>query len=308
MKKRFVGLAVFLAVLLIVSGSAGIFFWARPPVVIVVDDAFLALYGKERADAKRYELSRSLRRRVVFAVVSQEAGQEAAEFAVSAASKKPFLVLFPERYLESADRYAGTIEEAGLADNIRTVVVGDGESGGVSISRAESLRIDRETDLYRAGMCAAVLAKDGSIVVYYQGSLSRAYRDVFREGLTAAGYTKAPVFYRSTETASQTDLGCIVSLSAVNTKALAGNKDIPIVLFSWLDPAYTPNGVMVVFDDSLPAVAGQVAEHSDAPTAQALVLGERISDKADLKALNAAVREERGAEGEESAESTEAQK
>ena len=66
-----------------------------------------------------------------------------------------------------------------------------------------------------------------------------------------------------------------------------------MVLFSWLDPEYTPNGVAVVFDDSLPAVAGQVANNTAPLTARAQVLTQRVRDKADLKALRAAVREER---------------
>ena len=289
MKKRWGFLAVFLAVL----GGAGLFFLARPPVVIVTDGAFLELYGKKRADTMRYRLSLSLTRRVVFAVVYEEAGHDAAEFVVSAAAKKPFLALFPERYLEGADRYAAATEEAGLAEKTRTVVVDGGEGGGVNIGRAESLRIDRETDLYRAGMCAAILAKEGGVVVYYQDSLSNVYLDAFREGLAAAGYTKTPFFYRYNENVSQTDVGCAVLLSAVNTNLLVAKEDIPMVLFSWLDPELTPNGVAVVFDDSLPAVAGQVAKNAASLTAQAHVLAKRARTKSDLKALHAAVQAKR---------------
>jgi hypothetical protein len=286
MKKRWAFLVVFLVAL----GGVGLFFLARPPVVIVVDDAFLELYGKKRADTKRYMLSLSLMRRVVFAVVSEEAGREAAEFVVSAVAKKPYLALFPERYLEGADRYA---EAAGLAGKTRTVVVDGGEDGGVNIGHAESLRIDRETDLYRAGMCAAILAKEGSVVVYYQDSLSNAYRDAFQEGLTAGGYTKTLVFYHYSEITSQTDIGCAVLLSATSTYLLAEKGNIPMILFSWLDPEYTPNGVRVVFDDSLPAVVGQVVENAVPLTAQAWVLSKRVRDESDLKALQTAVRAKR---------------
>jgi hypothetical protein len=282
----------FLAALLVVLGGAGLFFAARPPVVIVVDNAFLELYGKKRANTRRYMLTLSLMRRVVFAVVSEEAEGEAAEFAVSAAAKEPYLALFPERYLEGADRYAAAVGEAGLADKTRAVVVDGGndeKSDGVNIGRAESVRIDRETDLYRAGRCAAILAKDGSIVVYYQDRLPNAYRDAFREGLTAGGYTQTPFFYRFNDSASQMDIGCAVLLSAVNATFLAGNN-VPMVLFSWLDPEYTPNGVMVVFDDSLPAVAGQVAKNTAPLTAEARVLTKRVPLESDRKALRAAVR------------------
>jgi hypothetical protein len=290
MKKRRVFLAAFLMAVI----GTGIFFLARPPVVIVIDDAFLELYGKKRADTRRYMLSLSLMRRVVFAVVSEEGGREAAEFVVSAAAKKPYLALFPERYLEGADRYATAARDAGLTN--RTVVAGSGNEenhGGVNIGNTESLRIDRETDLYRAGMCAAIIANEGIVGVYYQDSLPTAYRDVFREGLAAGGYTKTPFFYRYTETASQTDIGCAVLLSAVNTSLLVNKKDVPAVLFSWLDPEYTPNGVMVVFDDSLPAVAEQVVKNVTPVVAQARVLTERVRIESDLKALQTAVQAKR---------------
>jgi hypothetical protein len=74
---------------------------------------------------------------------------------------------------------------------------------------------------------------------------------------------------------------------------LAGKKDIPTVLFSWLDPEYTPNGVMVVFDDSLPAIAEQVVKNTTPVIAQARVLTKRVRVESDLKALQAAVRSKR---------------
>jgi hypothetical protein len=288
MKKRWVFLAVVLAAL----GGAGLFFLARPPVVIVTDNAFLELYGKKRADTKRYMLSLLLMRRAVFAVVSEEADQDASELVVSTAAKNPYLVLFPERYLEGADRYAAA-GGSGLAGVTRTVVVdgGDDENGrGVNIGRAESVRIDRETDLYRAGICAAILAKEGSVVVYYQDSLSNTYRDVFRDGLIAGGYTKTPFFYHYSVAVSQTDIGCAVLLSAANMSFLAEKADIPMVLFSWLDPEYTPNGVTVVFDDSLLAVSDQVVRNAVPLTAQARVLTKRVRAESDLKALQTAIR------------------
>jgi hypothetical protein len=288
MKKRWGFLVVFLAAL----GGSGLFFLARSPMVIVTDNAFLELYGKKRADMRRYMLSLSLMRRVVFAVVSEEAGQDAAELVVNAVAKKPYLALFPERYLAGADRYAAAAGEAGLADTTRTAVVDGGDNGGVNIGRAESLRIDRETDLYRAGICAAILAKEGSVVVYYQDSLSNTYRDVFRDGLIAGGYTKTPFFYHYNEATSQ-DVGCAVLLSAANTHLLAEKRDVPMVLFSWLDPEYTPSEVTVVFDDSLLAVAAQVARNAVPLAAEARVLTKRVRAESDLKALQTAVRAKR---------------
>jgi hypothetical protein len=284
-KKRFFVFAAFLIVL----GGAGFFYLARPPLVLVVDEAFLMLYGEKRADMRRYILSATLLRRVVFAVAAQDADQDAAGFAVNGVTQAPFMALFPERYLGGADRYAAAIKAAGQSGNIRTAVVDSGDGRGVHIGHAESLVRDRETDLYRAGMCAAILAKNGDVVVYYQDNLPEVHREAFVKGLTAAGYTTEPRFARSVESILPDAIGCAVLLAAVNTNLLAARENIPMVLFSWTDPEYTPNGVAVVFDDSLLAVAGQVARGNNTPTAHAHILPQRVRVPGDLKALIAAV-------------------
>jgi hypothetical protein len=285
LRKRLAGLAAILVIL----GITGTFYMMRPPLVLVVDEAFLTLYGEKRSDLRRHILSATLFRRVLFAVVAPDAESDAAEFAVSGASRSPFMALFPEQYLSNADRYAATIEAAGLSGTIRTAVVDSGDGRGVSIGRAESLRIDRETDLYRAGTCAAILAKDGTVVVYSQNDLSEAYRKAFGEGLTAAGYTRDPFFSRSAEPVSLDGIGCVVLLSTINTNLLAARQNIPIILFSWTDPAYTPNGVTIVFDDSLPAIAGQAARGGSTLTSSAHILPKRLRVPGDLKLLLPAV-------------------
>jgi hypothetical protein len=289
MKRRRKKLLIVLAVVLAVLGGAAGFYLLRPPLVLVVDAPFLALYGPKRADMRRYILSAALVRRVVFAEVAEDTDQDAAGFAVNGVSKAPFMALFPERYLNGADRYAAAIEATGLSGSIRTAVVDSGDGRGASIGRAESLRIDRETDLYRAGMCAAILAKEGGIEVYYQGSLPEAHRKAFTEGLAAAGYVKEPRFFRNTESVSTADTGCVVLLSAANENLFADKRNIPIVLFSWMDPEYTPSGVVVVFDDSLPAVALQAAKNSSWLTASVRILSKRLQVPGDHKMLKSTV-------------------
>jgi hypothetical protein len=284
-KKVLIGLAVFLVIL----GGLGVFYLMRPPVVLVVDDAFLMLYGQKRANTRRHFLSATLLRRVEFALVAQDADEDAPGFAVSAVSPAPFMALFPERYLNGADRYAAAIEAAGLSGRTRTVVVDSGDGRGVSIGRAESLRIDRETDLYRAGMCAAVLAKGNTVAVYSQTALPQEHRDAFIAGLTAAGHAGEPLFSRNTESVSTEGIGCAVLLSTVNANLLEARQTIPIILFSWTDPEYTPGGVAVVFDDSLLAVAGQAVRGSSTLTAFAHILPKRVRVPTDLKTLVTAI-------------------
>jgi hypothetical protein len=283
--KRLIGLAAVLAVL---GGGAG-FFLARPPLVLVVDEPFLALYGLKRAETRRYILSATLFRRVIFAVAAQDGGPDAAGVAVNEASKQPFMVLFPERYLDSADRYAAAVEAAGLSGDVRTAVIDSGNGREASIDRADSLGIDRETDLYRAGMCAAIIAKENGITVYSQDTLPQAHRKAFTDGAVAAGYTGAPRFARSNDQSPPEGIGCAVLLSAVNANLLAARQNIPIVLFSWVDPAYTPNGVAVVFDDSPLAVADQAAQDANPLTARPRILPKRLQVPNDLKTLKTAL-------------------
>ncbi|MDR1095133.1 MAG: hypothetical protein LBL31_01945 [Spirochaetaceae bacterium] len=283
--KRLIGLAAVLAVL----GGGAWFYLARPPLVLVVDESFLALYGQKRAETRRRILSATLLRRVTFAVAARDGGQDDAEVAVNEVSQKPFMVLFPERYLDNADRYASAVEAAGLSGNIRTAVIDSGNGREASIGRAESLGLDRETDFYRAGMCAAIIAKENRIAVYSQDALPQAHRKAFTDGAVAAGYTGEPHFARSSDQSPPEGIGCAVLFSAVNANLLAARQNIPIVLFSWTDPNYTPNGVAVVFDDSLLAVAEQAVQGNNPLTARPHILPKRLQVPGDLKTLRAAV-------------------
>ncbi|MDR1231158.1 MAG: hypothetical protein LBK61_07135 [Spirochaetaceae bacterium] len=289
MKRGGKKLLIVLAVVLAVLGGAAGFYLLRPPLVLVVDAPFLALYGPKRAEARRYILSATLLRRVAFAVAAQDGDQNVAEFAINEVSEKPFMVLFPERYLDSADRYASAAEAAGLSESVRTAVIESGNGREASIGHAESLRIDRETDLYRAGMCATIIAKEAGIVVYSQDTLSQANRKAFTDGAVAAGYVGTPRFARSNDQSPPEGTGCAVFLSAVNANLLAAQQNIPIILFSWMDPNYTPNGVAIVFDDSLPAVAEQAVQGNNPLTAYPHILSKRLQVPDDLKALRVAI-------------------
>jgi hypothetical protein len=236
---------------------------------------------------RRYMLSAALLRRVSFAVVAEDAGRDAAGFAVSAVSSAPYLALFPERYLEGAERYAAAANALG---STRVAVMNDGEGKGVSIGKTEPVRINRNIDLYRAGKCAAILAKDGDIALIYADPLPDSYWEAFNAGLVAGGYQKEPVFYHYAQLITPAGLGCAVLFTAVNQSVFEAKPEVPIILFSWFTPEYTPRGTMVVFDDSPLAVAAQIARRSPVIKSQASILASRVRNRSEYLALRAAIR------------------
>jgi hypothetical protein len=157
-----------LGVMAILAGLF-LFVWLRPPVVIVTDRAYLALYGQKRAETKQRLLTLRLWRRVRFAPVADDAGVEAAAFAVGALSAAPALVIFPESFSDGAELYAAELKTKGRTGKTNVFLSrsrgGDGEWHGEGIALLET---DRLTDLYRAALCAAVIAKggEGDVVVW----------------------------------------------------------------------------------------------------------------------------------------------
>ena len=71
--------------------------------------------------------------------------------------------------------------------------------------------------------------------------------------------------------------------------------DIPLLLFSWTDPAMTPQTVKIVFNDSIWAMAPRALKSMPPPGGEILipslaqVLKDRIEEKGDFRRLRAIV-------------------
>jgi hypothetical protein len=261
----------------------------RPAAVIVTDKAFLTLYGHKRAETKRLLLSVRLKRHVEFVPIADDAGQDAVSFAVDAAVSRPKMVFFPERYLEGAEQYVTGLSE-GKAKRISIYAMSGGGSVQRTLQGAQMLEIDRETDLYRAGLCAALMAKNnsgdsGDIEVFDTRDVPANLRDAFIAGLAAMNYTKPPLFRRYTESVRPGATACAVLLAGYNGSVFTAADSIPTILFTWLDPVYTPSSVQVVFDDSLLAVAAQAGRGKIKPHSEAHLVPERIPGKIQLERL-----------------------
>jgi hypothetical protein len=169
-------------------------------------------------------------------------------FAVEAASARPHVVFFPFRYGEGAGRYAGQHPD------IPAVVLG----GRLSPPQEENLLFfgtDTILDMYRAGLCAAALVRpEDDVFVFPDSLISGADRESFLEGLRAGGYMKDPL-YMSAYADLSSRMGVSVVMTGTPPSFLEGGIKIPVILFSWMNPAVTSRDVKLIFDDSPWALA-----------------------------------------------------
>jgi hypothetical protein len=257
----------------------------RAPLLLVLDEEFIFLYGSRRSAVKRVELSLRLFRRVAVARIAEGASPDVVAFAAAAAAPKPYAALFPARYRQGARRYAEQAPEVPV-----------GVLGGGALFRPEEkegfrfIETDKKTDLYQAGRCAALFAlRDGGGVLFFAGDLiNRDDKVAFERGLRDQGFMDTPVFVdRGMEYPLSDGLSCVVMASPVEDY-LENNGDLQIILFSWIDPGFTARGIKLIFDDAPWALAHESAKalqrQGDLPPAasKVLVLWDRIGD-ADLR-------------------------
>jgi len=247
-KKKLFLLALILVPALVFGVIAGVFLH-RSPVLIVTDSSFMAVYGQKRLKEIESRLSRKLFRKIIPVYVDENAGPDIVSFAVEDTSQNPLAVLFPHRYMEGAEYYKENHPDI-------AVYVTSGRNHSSTAKEAVSfVRTDIKTDLYRAGLCAALLAGEENIVVISSGTVSDENKEAFTEGLLAQGYTGTTV-YRSPgyNFSSGGDLGCAVMLGQAG-EFFAKRPTTPVILFSWADPDIVPRSVKVIFDDSTYALA-----------------------------------------------------
>jgi hypothetical protein len=282
-KKVLIGAGIVLGLL---CAAAGLFF-LRPPVVLVTDAAFEGLYGFRRTWEKRIETAIRLFRPVAIARIAENTGSDVVAFAVEEAAPRPYAVLFPYRYYEGAQRYAGQYPD------IPVILLGNGMGRAPAGEGLLFVRTDRKTDFYRAGRCAAILARDdgGQILFYQDDFVSLEDRDAFLLGLQEEGYDQRPIYMGiSSDYASPGGISCVVMTGSASA-FLERNEKIPVILFSWVDPALTSGAVKLILDDSPWALAVRAvemaAEKQDQPLipSNIVVMERRISSEGVLQNL-----------------------
>ena len=290
-KKRILLIIVILLVFSVVGCIAGIYL-SRPPLLIVTDSSFTALYGEKRLKRVESRLSRELFRRVIPVYIDENAGPDIVAIAVEDAYKSPRAVIFPFRRFTGARTYKDENPDVPVY-----VMAGAGQ-GAQEETDLAFIRTDTRVDLYRAGLCAALLAGENEVLFISDGTLSEELLDAFREGLKMQGYLDDPSWGNTyTDYSSHSNLGCVV-LAGPATAFLEENPSVPMLVFSWIDPAFTPLSVKIVFDDSPWVLASKAFKSLPPPGGETFigssptVFKDRITEKRDFRKLKSLLKEE----------------
>ena len=288
-KKRLLLICV-LSFLLIAVVSGGVFL-IRAPVLIVTDNSFYLLYGPARLRQKQIQISISLFRRVIPVIVSEHAGPDLVAIAAEEAASLPWAVLFPYRYLEGARRLRG------INPDVRILVMGGRAKVPMGLDDMNIIYVqtDSAADLFRAGLSAAALAGEKNILVLEEELLAEEYRESLGETLKSHGFLGELHFRAPYEHISSYDnIGCAILVGSV-FRFFDNNLDIPVILFSWLDPAFSPRSVKLVFDDSHWALAARALKSRGGAElliySASTVLADRIDEKGDSRKIRNLLRE-----------------
>jgi hypothetical protein len=246
----------------------GLIFLLRPPVLIVGDGPFVSLYGTSRLRQRQFEASASLFRQVKPVLVADTAGPDLVAFAVEEAYSRPFCVIFPYRYADGGRRYAEQFPE------VRVIILdtrpaeispppeppAEFPDAGVPVT----LKTRRREDFFRAGLLAGRISRagkadspdtGGGILVFMERALSRTDKDALLAGTQKSEAAKLPLFLNApAEYGGLAEASCAV-LTGSAAEFLDRNLKIPLILFSWQDPAMTSRETFIIFDDSPWALA-----------------------------------------------------
>ena len=96
---------VLLGSFICICGLIYLFLSLRSPILVVNDEPFILLYGKQRVIIQQFITSVSYGRMVKQVIVTDAAGTDLQLIAIEQAASKPWCVVFPGRYAEAAGRY-----------------------------------------------------------------------------------------------------------------------------------------------------------------------------------------------------------
>ncbi|MDR0321152.1 MAG: hypothetical protein LBI28_06590 [Treponema sp.] len=242
-----------------------IVFHSRSPVLIVTEESFIGLYGKDRLKKEAFRSSFALFRPIKTVTVVNDAGEDVVPFAVSVVSSKPFCVLFPLRFARSAKLYHEGNPQ------IRVVLLegmftesenpSASEVGG-DISGYFVYKTDISADFYRAGRTAVAFDKGetGRFVVFLQPSFQIPAREAFQRALNDLENQRETLFFTSFSQYSDiSDVSCVV-LAGVGAEYLEKKTGVPVIFFTWLDPVFIPSDVVFSVNDSPWAQAVQAVK------------------------------------------------
>jgi len=265
------------ALLVIIAALAApmVIFCTRPPVLIVTDVSFAALYGKSHLRREQFAASFALFRWVRPVMVADDAGSDVVSIAVREAARQPYCVLFPCNQAAAAQRFHEQFPETPvvLFNGLVPVPGMPSPDGFLCV-----YGVNRSVDLYRAGLCVGILGniphqpvgrtekedKPAAIspastpktyVLWQDSYVQTAERELFSRGVREKDPESMIIFVNSNAEVPDMKVISGIVLTGAGAEYLGRNPQMPLILFSWLDPSFTAREVMVLFDDSAWALA-----------------------------------------------------
>ena len=307
-----------MVILAVVGAAAAVpfaVFFSRPPVLVVTDAPFAALYGEANLRRQQRSASWALFRRVKPVMVADGVSPDMVTFALREAAEQPACALFARSQAVAALRYHEQLPE------VPVVVL----RGLVSVPELPSpdgflcvYGTDREVDLYRAGLCAGILGgvrrnlaqqteKKAEIepesapaaqaeapqtyVLWQDRFVQGPGRELFSRGVQEGDPESNVIFINlAIQMPDVKGVACL-TLTGAGFEYLERNLPIPLILFSWVDPGLTAREVIVQFDDSpwalvVPAV--RMAEQQQAEgkiPSKPLIFSGKTADNNVFRAL-----------------------
>jgi hypothetical protein len=260
-KKRTLIAALSLALAVFISYIA---FLARSPVLVVVDESFIMLYGEKRAKSEISRSSLDLFRRVKPVPVADDTTEDIVLVAVNEASKRPDCVIFPLRF----SRAARLLREQ--SPQIPVIILeGRYPEGATPSSFAIGYdandyfiyKTDISADFYRAAQAAVILdrGKNGKTVIFTEQNTQTQASEAFSRVLNDMEMTIQTSFITNYSQFTATDdISCVV-IAGSGSEYMDRHKDVPVVFFTWINPELLPFDTVLVFNDSPLAHAATAA-------------------------------------------------
>jgi len=264
--------SIALAVIIVLS-----IFYIRSPVLIVTEQSFVDLYGKKRLRNEALVSSFFMFRAVKTVAVANDASDDIIPYAVAEIFSKPYCVLFPLRFIRSAQNY----KEKNLSI---PVVVLEGrypekenpaeKTLGANKSEYYIYKTDINNDFYNLGLVISSLKfkkependesvpemeKKDKIIVFVDHNLTKM-KDIFIKGLYDRGILTETHFFSSfSQDMDTSHISCVI-LAGLGFEYLEKKTGVPVISFTWIDPLLLPSDIVMVINDSPWAQARQAVK------------------------------------------------
>ena len=282
--------------LVLAAAIFSVVFFTRSPVLVVVDQSFLQLYGVSRAKMETRHSSLVLFRWVRTIAIADDAGDDIVQYAIAEVSSAPHCVIFPLRFAQAARIYREQNPEI-------PVVILEGRFPETANPSSFALgrnaddyflyKTDIAADFYRAGLAAVILDRDinARVVVMLESGIQVQGREAFLRAINDLEKPLQTSFFTSFSQFSSNEGLSSVVLAGIGFDYLDRYTDVPVIFFTWISPDFIPIDVVLLFNDSpfvqvVPAVRMIVAGMTKGQIPSKIqVLPGKGLDKATLRNL-----------------------